>query len=336
MDLIGQTLTAREAQMLQHKAVAGLILFTRNFKDKEQLTQLIRSVRDVQPNLLVTVDHEGGRVQRFTQDFTNIPPMLQLLKSAKGNRQKAENWAQDIGWLMASELLEVGIDLTFAPVLDRGGISGVIGHRAFSDNVDDIAPIASSLIDGFAEAGMKSCAKHFPGHGGVQADTHLKTAIDSRTQDEVENFDMQPFIELIQQDKLASIMPAHVTFPAVDQYPTGFSKVWLQTILREKYQFKGTIFSDDLSMHAASTIGGYQQRVQSALDAGCDSVLLCNDSQAVEDLLKMFSWPSQKPQAAAQNLCSTALYQPIKDVERYKKVQRLCQKLCSDVEITDS
>lgn len=326
MDLEGTTLTSREAQWLQHPAVLGLVLFARNFESYAQLKSLLVAVRSVRADALITIDHEGGRVQRFNQDFTYIPPMCQLLESADNKLEQATAWAQDIGWLMASELLEVGIDLTFAPVLDRSGISQVIGERAFSDDIHVIAPMARALIDGFAEAGMQACGKHFPGHGGVSADTHTDVAIDARALSDIERFDMVPFQSLIQEHKLAALMPAHVIFAKVDQQPAGFSAVWLQTMLRQQLQFKGIVFSDDLSMHAASTHGDYAARVTHALEAGCDVVLVCNAPKAVADLLQNYAWPDA-PRIEPRQLCATRLGQRWTDNGRYQRTQALCERL---------
>ncbi|MBL6735254.1 MAG: beta-N-acetylhexosaminidase [Shewanellaceae bacterium] len=326
MDLEGTTLTSQEATWLQHPMVLGLVLFARNFESHSQLKSLIAAVRAVRHDALITIDHEGGRVQRFDQDFTYIPPMCQILASAHHQLDQATAWAQDIGWLMASELLEVGIDLTFAPVLDRSGISHVIGERAFSDNIQVIAPLARALIDGFAEAGMQACGKHFPGHGGVAADTHTDVATDARNLAEIERFDMVPFHSLIQQNKLAALMPAHVIYTAVDTQPAGFSAVWLQTVLRQQLQFQGIVFSDDLSMHAASTLGGYDARVMHALQAGCDVVLVCNAPHAVAELLQSDVWP-EAPRVDPRRLCATRLGQRWHDDARYQRTQILCEKL---------
>tara|TARA_B100001094_G_scaffold333393_1_gene411402 strand:+ start:4702 stop:5736 length:1035 start_codon:yes stop_codon:yes gene_type:complete len=330
MDLQGAKMTPKEAQMLQHKAVAGIILFSRNFEDKQQLINLVRAVRNVRHNLLITVDHEGGRVQRFHQDFTYIPPMCQILDSAQGDITQAAKWAHEIGWLMASELLEVGIDMTFAPVLDRDGVSDVIGQRAFSEKVQNITPVARALIEGLAQAGMKCCGKHFPGHGSVQADTHFDTAIDSRAYEEIERIDMMPFHDLIQENKLDAIMPAHVVFSAVDPQPTGFSSIWLQDILKRKLQFNGIVFSDDLSMAAAQSVGDPADRIDHALHAGCDLVLLCNDPQSVEQVLQHYTWPEISDQPLSHQLCSSHLFSEITDATRHKKAQDLCVKLQQD------
>ncbi|MDZ7923778.1 MAG: beta-N-acetylhexosaminidase [Marinagarivorans sp.] len=268
LDVAGQALTDIEREVLAHPQVGGLILFSRNYESPQQITDLIAEIRSVRSNIIIAVDHEGGRVQRFKQGFTRIPSMFDLAHKAPHLLTATANH-------MALELMAVGIDLTFAPVLDRfNPNSKVIGDRAFSESPKEIAVFAEAFIKGLKQAGMAAVGKHFPGHGGVDGDTHLETTIDEREFAEIEQSDLIPFKQLM--PLLQGIMPAHVIFPAVCDSPVGFSRRWLQEILRKQLQFNGVIFSDDLSMEAAKLAGGPLERGVVALTSGCDMVLFCN------------------------------------------------------------
>lgn len=275
IDFDGYELTAEDRELLQHPAVGGVIYFTRNFHDQEQLQELVRQTRAAARNpLVLAVDHEGGRVQRFRQGFSAIPPMASLLERATTLVQ-AQQAAQELAWLMAAEVLAMDIDLSFAPVLDVRGISEVIGDRAFAEQADAIIPVARSFIKGMHQAGMKATGKHFPGHGSVAADSHIAIPIDERPWDEIVAVDLPPFIELA--TCLDAMMPAHVIYPDVCEHPAGFSQRWLKEILRAQLHFTGVIFSDDLAMAGATVAGSMADRAHAALDAGCDMVLACND-----------------------------------------------------------
>ncbi|UJF20568.1 beta-N-acetylhexosaminidase [Shewanella sp. OMA3-2] len=302
MDLAGLTVSALEAEQLQHPQVGGIILFTRNYSNKSQLIELVKEVRNIRPELLIAVDHEGGRVQRFKQDFTHIPAMGDILPAAKGDLALAKLWAKECGFLMAVELLACDIDLSFAPVLDVNGISEVIGKRSFSANPDEVTSLAAEFILGMEQAGMAAVGKHFPGHGSVAADSHVAMPVDSRSQAQIEAFDMQPFVSLMAKGQLNGVMPAHVIYDQVDPNPAGFSTYWLQNVLRQRLGFKGVIFSDDLGMKGASFAGDYLGRAQAALDAGCDMILVCNDPTGVATLLSEFTWPANAPVANALSL----------------------------------
>ncbi|WP_434951586.1 beta-N-acetylhexosaminidase [Shewanella sp. HL-SH4] len=302
MDLAGLTVSALEAEQLQHPQVGGIILFTRNYASKSQLIELVKQVRNIRPELLIAVDHEGGRVQRFKQDFTHIPAMGDILPAAKGDLALAKLWAKECGFLMAVELLACDIDLSFAPVLDVNGISEVIGKRSFSANPDEVSNLAAEFIIGMEQAGMAAVGKHFPGHGSVAADSHVAMPVDSRSLAQIEAFDMQPFANLMAKGQLNGVMPAHVIYDQVDPNPAGFSTYWLQNILRQRLGFKGVIFSDDLGMKGASFAGDYLGRAQAALDAGCDMILVCNDPTGVAALLSEFTWPANPPIANALSL----------------------------------
>lgn len=302
MDLSGLTVTEQEALQLQHPQVGGIILFSRNFDTKTQLIELVKQVRSIRPELLIAVDHEGGRVQRFKQGFTHIPAMGDILPAAKGDISLAKQWATECGFLMAVELLACDIDLSFAPVLDVNGVSEVIGKRSFSANPDEVSALASAFIIGMQQAGMAAVGKHFPGHGSVAADSHIAMPVDDRPKAQIEQFDMQPFVSLIANGQLSGVMPAHVVYSQVDPNPAGFSPYWLQTVLREQLQFNGVIFSDDLGMKGASFAGDYLGRAKAALDAGCNMILVCNDPVGVKALLDNFVWPEVSPSANAMTL----------------------------------
>ncbi|MCF6344845.1 MAG: beta-N-acetylhexosaminidase [Thiomicrorhabdus sp.] len=291
IDLEGVNLQPVEAKRLMNPIVAGVILFSRNFESIEQLQRLITKIHSLRhPRLLVAVDHEGGRVQRFREGFTRLPPMRALGELYEQNEQQSYEAAEKIGWLLAAELLSVGVDFSFAPVvdLDYGG-STVIGDRAFHPHCVAVGNLSFHLMLGMRKAGMAAVAKHFPGHGFIEADTHLSVAVDERPFMEIQQHDMQPFLRLI-ENGLDAVMPAHVIYPKVDSLPAGFSEVWLQAVLRKQCHFEGAIISDDMSMKAAVAYGGVAERVFKALQAGCDLVLVCNDSEAADDVLVNVNW----------------------------------------------
>ncbi|MGB7541301.1 MAG: beta-N-acetylhexosaminidase, partial [Burkholderiales bacterium] len=285
LDVAGVRLEALDREMLEHPLVGGVILFARNYEAPKQLDALtagIRALRELP--LLIAVDHEGGRVQRFRDGFTPIPPMRSLGERRKQDAAQARRLAEAAGYVIAAELRAHGVDFSFTPVLDVDfGASGVIGDRAFSAEPEAIAELAGALIAGMAAGGAASVGKHFPGHGWVRADSHLEVPVDERVLAEIEAADLLPYRELIA--KLDGIMPAHVIYPKVDRRPAGFSPVWLLEILRKRLGFSGMIFSDDLSMEGASVAGGMLERAEAALDVGCDMVLVCNAREAAGKLL---------------------------------------------------
>lgn len=286
LDVSGVELTPHDIELLQHPATGGVILFSRNFASRDQVHRLIAQIHEVRmPPLLVAVDQEGGRVQRFREGFTRLPAPAKILRYCRGDLRHARQVAHELGWLMAAELRTVGVDFSFAPVLDIDyGVSEVIGDRAFSASVAEVAALGKSWMLGAREAGMISVGKHFPGHGAVVADSHLELPVDHRPSERIMHDDVAPFRQLI-ANGLEGIMPAHVIYDSCDAQLAGFSEYWLQRVLRDQLKFNGVIFSDDLSMQATSDTGGYPQRAQAAIRAGCDMVLVCNNPSAAREVL---------------------------------------------------
>lgn len=286
IDLVGPRMTAGEGGRLADPQVGGVILFARNYESPAQLRELtaaIRAVRD--PALLIAVDHEGGRVQRFRDGFTVLPPMRTLGALWDDDAQRALAAARACGRIIAHELRACGVDLSFTPVLDLDrGVSDVIGARAFHADPAAVAGLALALQAGLNDGGMAACGKHFPGHGHVAADSHVAIPVDPRGIDEIRSLDLVPFRRLV-EGGLAAVMPAHVIYPRIDAVPAGFSRIW-HAILREELGFSGIVFSDDLSMEGAKAGGGVAERARAALAAGCDMLLLCNDPAAAGELLE--------------------------------------------------
>lgn len=279
LDIEGQELTTEDRQLLARPVVGGLILFTRNYRDPGQLRALVAGARECNPELLIAVDQEGGRVQRFRHEFVQLPPLYSLYSVYQDDPERALELARVCAWVMAAEILHHDIDLSFAPVLDLyTDFSEVIGNRAFAADVKTASDLARAYINGMHEAGMIATGKHFPGHGSVAADSHLELPVDTRDAKDILETDMQVFSNCI--DVLDAIMPAHVSYPSIDSECAGFSIKWLQQILRQQLGFEGVIFSDDLSMQAARESGGPAERAEKALTAGCDMVLCCNDRDA--------------------------------------------------------
>jgi beta-N-acetylhexosaminidase len=285
IDVQGTALTAADRELLAHPSVGGIILFTRNFESIEQLGQLIAEARAVRsPPLLIAVDQEGGRVQRFRKDFTLLPSMRLVGREYDLDAGTGRNLARQCGWLLAAELRAMSIDLSFAPVVDLDyGVSSVIGDRAFHRDPRVVAELAIAFMSGMREAGMVATAKHFPGHGAVVPDSHIAMPVDRRPLADIDD-DLYPYQRLI-DNGLASVMAAHVVFSQVDTLPAGFSKQWLQGELRGRMRFSGAIFSDDLNMAGAGMVGDMVERVRAALAAGCDMVPVCNNRPAVEQVL---------------------------------------------------
>ena len=286
IDVQGTSLTQEDRELLANPLVGGMILFTRNFTGIDQLEELVREVRAVRsPPLLIGVDHEGGRVQRFRKDFTVLPSMRTIGREYDIDNAAGRQLARQCGWLLAAELRAIGVDISFAPVVDVDyGVSSVIGDRAFHRDPRIVAELAVAFLNGMRDAGMMGTAKHFPGHGAVAPDSHVAMPVDRRELADMDD-DLYPYQRLI-DNGLGSVMAAHVIFSAVDSLPAGFSRKWLQDELRGRMGFTGVIFSDDLNMAGAGVVGDMPERVRAALRAGCDMVPVCNNRQGVLQVIE--------------------------------------------------
>jgi beta-N-acetylhexosaminidase len=297
VDIAGLALTDEDRQVLKHPLVGGVILFARNYSDPKQLKALCMDIHRLRrPRLLLAVDHEGGRVQRFRVGFSRVPPMREIGRRYAENRRsglaQGRRWGRTIG----RELSAYGIDLCFAPVLDRDtGKSRVIGDRAFSGDTEVIVALARAFRKGLAEAGLAATGKHFPGHGAVVADSHVDLPVDRRSWEDIRATDLAPFVELI-RDGIPSLMLAHVRYSAVDGAPASLSRHWVRKVLRQQLKYDGALFCDDLSMGGAAVAGSLHARAGQALDAGCDMLLVCNDRPGLLQLLSTLK-PRRRPAA---------------------------------------
>jgi beta-N-acetylhexosaminidase len=300
VDIAGTELTPEDVRVLSHPLVGSVILFSRNYRDVAQVSSLTAAIRAVRtPSLLVAVDHEGGRVQRFREGFTRLPPVRTLGRRYDEDRREGLSLAQAAGWLMASELRAVGVDFSFAPCVDLDyGVSEIIGDRAFHRDPDAVAALAVAYMSGMREAGMAAVAKHFPGHGAVIADSHVALPIDRRNFVDLEP-DIRPYRLLI-ENNVAGVMGAHVVFPAVDPLPASLSKRWILNVLRGELGFHGCVFADDLTMAGAAAFGGVIERAELAFAAGCDVLPICNDRHAVKSVLDHFGPDVGSPASQAR------------------------------------
>lgn len=290
VDIEGVSLNSSEIAFLQRRSIGGLILFSRNYESPEQLRDLIGSLRTLRKDLLIAVDQEGGRVQRFRDKFLSLPSLGEIGKVYEESTDKGIKFATLCGWAMAAELLYYGIDLSFAPVLDLQNVdSRVIGDRAFSANPTAVINLAKAYIQGMNSAGMRACGKHYPGHGTVEADSHTELPVDGRSAESILSNDFRIFAEL--KEYLDGVMPAHVIYPAIDDHSAGYSEVWIKDKLRQGLKFEGVVFSDDLSMEAAKKISSSKERAKMALNAGCDMILVCNDRVSA---LEISDWLESK------------------------------------------
>ena len=287
VDVLGATLTDEDRSRIRHPAAGAVILFARNYENPEQLAQLTAEIeRQREPALPICVDHEGGRVQRFREGFTAIPPMRLLGKLWDRDRDAGKEAAASVGYIIAAELGAHGVDFSFAPVLDLDyGGSSVIGDRALHFDPTAVGALGACLVRGLAQGGVAAVAKHFPGHGYAEADSHVAVPRDERTFKEIARKDVTPYKQVIEAG-LAAVMPAHVIYSEVDSRPAGYSRRWLEEVLRKQLGFQGLVFSDDLSMEGAAVAGGPPERSRAALAAGCDLVLLCNNPAGLDELLE--------------------------------------------------
>jgi len=328
MDLEGLYLSDTEQELIRESMVGGLILFSRNYEDKNQLTKLIGSIREIRPDIIIAVDQEGGKVQRFQEGFLALPAIYSLNSLYAKQPKEAGNLAQELGWLMAAEVLHAGLDLSFAPVLDLyNSNSPVINERAFSSSAKIVVELARRYIEGMHEAGMAATGKHFPGHGSVLGDSHHDLPIDDRDATDILENDLLPFAECI--DVLDAVMPAHVIYPAIDERCAGYSEIWIKQILRQELCFEGVVFSDDLTMAAARSAGTIELRAELALSAGCDMILVCNDQGAVVEVLEWLGKQGHPGNSKLSKMKAT----PAEDIallyesDRWLKAKNLIKKL---------
>ena len=284
IDVAGTSISKEDKHLIANKNIGGIIFFSRNFISLEQIQNLIIEIKSVKENILFAVDQEGGRVQRFTGEFSKLPSLQEIYKYSKENNDP--DFCKEIAWLTSSELIAAGIDINFAPVVDLNeGSSMIIGDRSFSSNSDDVIKFAENYIEGMHQAGMKATAKHFPGHGGVVEDSHMVLPEDKRSLEELMLSDIKPYLKL--SEKIDAVMCAHVLFSSIDINIPSYSNFWLNKFLREQLKYKGIVFSDDLSMVGA---GDYEckYRAQKSIEAGCDMILICNNRKDVIETVKHF------------------------------------------------
>lgn len=336
--LPGPELSAVDREQLCHPAVGGAILFTRNYQSPEQLTALNQTIHGLrEPRLLIAVDHEGGRVQRFRAGFTPLPAARQIGLTWSQDPSAARSLAHQLGWMLAAELRAVGVDFSFAPILDLDyAQSHVIGDRAFHRNPDVVTELAAACMQGMDSAGMIAVGKHFPGHGSVSADSHLELPIDRRRYADLLMDDLRPFERLIHYG-IAALMPAHIVYPHIDAAPAGFSRRWIHDILRSELGFQGAIISDDLDMAGAAWAGGPIERAQQALGAGCDLALICNNFAAIATVLEHFNPPLDPvSQSRRSRLHGRNRHASLRQLQATHDWQSINRKLLKACEIIDN
>lgn len=330
----GIELTQEDREFLSQKELAGIILFSRNYENRQQLKRLIKDIKQINAELLICVDQEGGRVQRLTNGFTSLPPLATFGQLFEENADEALKTARRAGWLLAVELLAAEVDFSFAPVVDIDfNTSSIIGNRAFSDSAFAVTQLAAALVQGMQSAGMKCCAKHFPGHGGIAEDSHLSRATDDRSYQTLLERDLLPYREIT--NAYDSVMTAHISYPKVDSNIATYSKVWLQKILRKELKFKGCIFSDDLTMAGAALAQenepNYYDRSIKSLEAGCDALIVCNDRSAAIASCKAVSDYVESRDSAFRNSQSYRASVNVGSAMRAKRYHRLTDLVSSPV-----
>ncbi|AUM11456.1 beta-N-acetylhexosaminidase [Ketobacter alkanivorans] len=338
LDLESTVLSKQDIKRLQHPGTGGVILFSRNIESVAQVRDLVAAVRDVRPQLLLAIDQEGGRVQRIRDGVTRLPPLARLGALYDQDTGAALVRARDWGWLMASEMLALGLDISFAPVLDlEVGRSSVIGDRSLHKDPAAVVALGRAYVAGMHEAGMAATGKHFPGHGWVEADSHVAIPVDERSLEQITSVDMQPFTQLAAE--IDAVMPAHVIYTNVDQQPAGFSSFWLQTVLREQLRFNGVIFSDDLTMEGAAVAGGYAQRADAALQAGCDMVLVCNKPDGADEVLNWLETQGkQADQVRLQAMLARQrpVWEALQQSPRYQNIRQTINNPLNNLSIEES
>lgn len=326
VDVAGTELSSEDREVLSHPSVGSILLFTRNYRSLAQVAALTAAIRALRtPHLLIAVDHEGGRVQRFREGFTKLPPARSLGRLFNENKRDALALTQCVAWLMASELRAVGVDFSFAPCVDLDyGVSEIIGDRAFHRDADAVSALAVAAMTGMREAGMAAIAKHFPGHGAVVADSHVALPVDRRKFVDLEA-DMRPY-RILNENNLAGIMAAHVVFPEVDALPASLSHRWITDILRGSLGFHGCVFADDLSMAGAVAFGDVIARTRLAFDAGCDVLPICNDRKSVHAVLDNFR-SNASPASQARLVRMRARGEPPVDLHADRQWQRTAARI---------
>lgn len=323
--LEGASLTSEDKKLLSNKHVGGIILFSKNFESQLQIQSLCSEIKSVKENIIIAVDQEGGRVQRFKNEFTLLPSMQDLGDYA--TKKNNMGICHEVGWLMASELIASGIDISFAPVLDVDReTSSIIGNRAFSNDPKLLIELARNFINGMNEAGMQATGKHFPGHGGIFEDSHISQPVDIRSYEKLLEIDLKPFIEL--KNNLGAVMTAHITFPKIDDICVSYSNVWIKKILKEKLAFKGIIFSDDLSMKGAGDLSMGEKAIKS-IEAGCEMVLVCNDYDGTMEVIDAFEKNNVQMSAKIKDLKNyeDINWNDLENQNRVKDVKKIIKEI---------
>lgn len=328
LDLPGFELSAEDREILEHPLTGGLIFFTRNYHDPQQIQELARQVKQAAKKpILIAVDQEGGRVQRFREEFSALPAMGSIVEKCDNNLALASDYCAAFAELMALEIQSVGIDISFAPVADIDDISEVIGDRGFAKQQQQVVELVSAFCSGMKKAGMATTGKHFPGHGSVKEDSHIALPVDKREKREILEKDFWVFEQLSQRGVLDAVMPAHVIYPEIDELPAGFSNIWLKQYLRQQLKFDGVIFSDDLAMEGAVASGTPTERAELAMNAGCDMVLMCNQREAAVSILDNYKHDVQHSHRVAKMINQKPVFSGLEVCKQSSRWGELQQKL---------